>query len=116
MTLQQAAANSTHDAAALEKAIQALSGVPGSEGAIELLKAQAAAADNKYGLSEYGKPYEFYDPMLQVPVCVHMKMMYSSCRSGIRALTTRGQRTIENRTRYSCREGEARNPADTQNP
>ncbi len=50
----------------MDQAIKALQGVPGSEKAIELLKAQAKQSQAKYGVSEYGQPFEFYDPMLQV--------------------------------------------------
>jgi len=74
-SLEEAGQGGPSDEAALQQAIQALSAVPGSEKAIELLKSQAAAASHKYGVSEYGQPYEFYDPVLQVPVCVHMKMI-----------------------------------------
>jgi len=66
LSLEEGASAAEMDEAALEQAIAALSTVPGSEKAIELLKEQAVSAKHKYGVSEYGQPFEFYDPMLQV--------------------------------------------------
>ena len=77
LSLEETLDKAEMDEAAMQQAISALSSVPGSEKAIELLQQQAASAKHKYGVSEYGQPFEFYDPMLQVPVCVHMKMIGS---------------------------------------